>query len=286
MKANQYRAEVARRNVLLEDTRVLVRGGGDLASGVVHRLHRSGVQVLVIELPQPTVIRRAVAFAAALFEGTLEIEGVVGQRTHSLEEATQVLRKGNVPVLADPEGETISRWHPDVVVDAILAKRNLGTRIDDAPIVIALGPGFAAGVDAHAVIETQRGHYLGRVILEGSAAPDTGVPGNVMGYTTQRVIRAPRSGVWRGERAIGDAVRAGEIVATIQGERVVAPISGVLRGMLADGTQATEGMKAGDVDPRGVRDHCFTISDKALAIGGGVLEAMLFLGRRLPAEHS
>jgi xanthine dehydrogenase accessory factor len=286
MEAHHSRTRVARRSVLLEETRVLVRGGGDLASGVVHRLHRSGAQVLVIELPQPTVIRRAVAFAAVLFEATLEIEGVVGQRTDSLEGAAQVLRQGNVPVLADPHGETISKWRPDVLVDAILAKRNVGTRIDDAAIVIALGPGFVAGVDAHAVIETQRGHYLGRVILEGSAAPDTGVPGNVMGYTTQRVIRAPRSGTWRGERAIGDAVRAGDIVAKIQGERVVAPISGVLRGLLADGIQVTEGMKAGDIDPRGVRDHCFTISDKALAIGGGVLEAMLFLGRRLPAEHS
>lgn len=271
---------------MLEETRVLVRGGGDLASGVVHRLHRSGAQVLVIELSRPTVIRRAVAFAAALFEGTLEIEGVVGQRIDSLEEVAQVLRKGNVPVLADPQGETISQWRPDVVVDAILAKRNLGTGIGDAPIVIALGPGFVAGVDAHAVIETQRGHYLGKVLLEGSAAPDTGVPGNVMGYTTQRVIRAPRSGVWRGERVIGDDVRAGDIVAKIQGERVVAPISGVLRGLLANGIQVTEGMKSGDIDPRGVRDHCFTISDKALAIGGGVLEAMLYLGCRLSAEHS
>jgi xanthine dehydrogenase accessory factor len=268
---------------LLEEIQVLVRGGGDLASGVVFRLHRAGMQVMVIELAQPTVIRRAVAFAAAVFQGVVEIEGVVGRRVDSIEQAVRVLQQGEIPVMVDPQGQSISRWHPDVVVDAILAKRNVGTSIGDAPTVVALGPGFEAGVDAHAVVETQRGHYLGRVLLEGSAAPDTGVPGAVMGYTVERVLRAPRSGSLLAAMQIGHQVRAGDAVARVAGEPVVARIDGVLRGLLADGLSVTEGMKVGDVDPRGIRDHCFTISDKALAIGGGVLEAILLLRRRLPA---
>jgi len=264
---------------LLEEIRVLVRGGGDLASGVIYRLHRAGMQVMVIELAQPTVIRRAVAFATAVFEGAVEIEGVVGRRVDSVDQAVRVLQEGEIPVVVDPRGQTISQWHPDVVVDAILAKRNVGTSIKDAPTVVALGPGFVAGVDAHAVVETQRGHYLGRVLLEGSAAPNTGIPGEVMGYTVERVLRAPRSGSLLGSMQIGDHVRAGDAVAHVAGEPVGAPIDGVLRGLLADGLSVKEGMKVGDVDPRGIRDHCFTISDKALAIGGGVLEAILLLQR-------
>jgi len=265
---------------VLEDVRVLVRGGGDLASGVVYRLHRSGMQVMVTELPQPTVIRRVVAFASALYEDALEIEGIVGRRVSSLEKAQASLAARDVPVLADPEGKVISEWSPDVLVDGILAKRNLGTKITDAPIVIGLGPGFVAGVDVHAVIETKRGHYLGRVILEGSAAPDTGVPGAVMGYSVERLVRAPCSGVFRGERQIGDEVREGEVVGHVDGAPVVAGITGVLRGLLADGLTVRKGLKIGDVDPRGVKEHCFAISDKALAIGGGVLEAILYLRRK------
>ncbi len=267
---------------LLKDIKVLVRGGGDLATGVIHRLHRAGMQVLVVELPQPTVIRRAVAFASAVLEGEVEIEGIIGRRVDSLEAALQALATAAVPVMVDPDGETIAQWHPDVVVDAILAKRNLGTRMDDAPIVIALGPGFEAGTDAHAVIETNRGHYLGRVIMKGRAAPDTGIPGQVMGYTQERVLRAPRPGVLKGYRSIGDSVTAGESVAQVDGESVIAGIDGVLRGLLADGLTVTRGMKVGDVDPRGIREHCFTVSDKALAIGGGVLEAILYLSQKPP----
>jgi xanthine dehydrogenase accessory factor len=268
---------------LIAGIRVLVRGGGDLASGVVYRLHRAGMQVMVTELAQPTVIRRAVAFASAVFEDEVEIEGVVGRRVDSLEQALQVLQQGEIPVVVDPGGQTIRRWRPDVLVDAILAKRNLGTSMADAPTVVALGPGFVAGVDAHAVVETQRGHYLGRVLLQGSAAPDSGVPGEVRGYTAERVLRAPRAGSLWGSKHIGDQVRAGDAVAQVAGDPVVSQIDGVLRGLLADGLSVTKGMKVGDVDPRGVRDHCFTISDKALAIGGGALEAILFLRRGLSA---
>lgn len=260
---------------------MLVKGGGDLASGVVHRLHRAGLKVMVTELPQPTVIRRAVAFAAAMHEDAVEIEGVVGRRAVSMGEALLSLEEDEVPVLSDPEGEMVFQWRPNVLVDGIMAKRNIGTKINDAPVVIALGPGFVAGVDVHAVIETKRGHHLGRVILEGSAAPDTGIPGEVMGYALERVLRAPSGGIFRGERRIGERVEAGEVVAYIGSSPVVAGISGVIRGLLADGLVVSEGMKVGDVDPRGVKEHCFTISDKARAIGGGVLEAAFYLWGKL-----
>ena len=274
---------------MLEEYKILVKGGGDLASGVIYRLFRAGFQVMVTELPQPTVIRRAVAFAAAVFEDVVEIEGVVGRRADSLKQALPVVAEREVPVVVDPLGESISRWRPDALVDATLAKRNLGTTIGDAPIVVGVGPGFVAGVDVHAVVETKRGHYLGRVLLGGAAIPDTGIPGEVLGYTTERVLRAPCSGTLRGEKRIGDKVLAGETTALVDGEPVIAEIDGVLRGLLADGLDVTDGMKVGDIDPRGIRDHCFTISDKALAIGGGVLEAILYIqrlsgGQRPPAD--
>jgi xanthine dehydrogenase accessory factor len=262
---------------LLEEISVLVKGGGDLATGVVHRVHRAGLRVMVTELTRPTVIRRAVAFAAAMQEDVVEIEGVVGRRVASVEEALLASQRGEIPVLADPHGEFVAQWRPVVLVDAIMAKRNTGTTIDDAPLVIGLGPGFVVGHDVHAVIETKRGHCLGRVIHEGSAASDTGVPGEVKGYSVERVLRAPSAGVFRGEKSIGDEVTAGDVVAHVDGSPVRARIDGVVRGLLADGLVVGEGMKAGDIDPRGVREHCFTISDKARAIGGGVLEAIFYL---------
>lgn len=267
---------------MLENILVVIKGGGDLATGVAHRLHRAGMQVVVTELAQPTVIRRAVAVASAVYEGQVEVEGMVARLVASDDEIRAALALGQVPVVIDPQGEVITRLRPTVVVDAIMAKRNTGTRITDAPIVIGLGPGFTAGVDVHAVIETNRGHNLGRVILSGSAEPNTGIPGPTMGYTIERVLRAPCEGLFKGERRIGDPVEAGEVVASVAGQPVVANISGVLRGLLADGVLVRAGMKVGDVDPRGVREHCFTISDKARAIGGGVLEAILYLLRTAP----
>lgn len=265
---------------MLDDINVLVKGGGDLASGVVHRLHRSGMQVMVTELPQPTVIRRAVAFAAAMYEDVVEIEGVVGRRAASFGEALALLERNEVPVLSDPQSDVVLQWRPEVVVDGIMAKRNTGTKMSDAPIVIGLGPGFAAGTDVNAVVETERGHNLGKVLLEGAAAPDSGIPGEVMGCTVERVLRAPCAGSFRSSACIGDEVQTGETVAYVGESPVVAGISGVLRGMLADGLIVRERMKVGDIDPRGVVDACFTISDKARAIGGGVLEAILYLRRR------
>ncbi len=273
---------------MLEDILVVIKGGGDLATGVVHRLHRAGMPVVVTELAQPTVIRRAVAVASAVYEGLVEVEGLVARlvKADGDPKGFDLKPLGSwdwVPVVVDPRGELISRLRPTVVVDAIMAKRNTGASITDAPIVIGLGPGFTAGVDVHAVIETNRGHNLGRVILSGGAEPDSGVPGPTMGYTHERVLRAPCQGIFQGQRRIGDAVEAGEAVASVAGQPVVAKIPGVLRGLLADGLSVRAGMKVGDVDPRGVREHCFTISDKARAIGGGVLEAVLYLLRTL--EH-
>ncbi len=266
---------------MLEDILVVIKGGGDLATGVVHRLHRAGLTVVVTELAQPTVIRRAVAVASAVYEGQVEVEGLVARLAEGDQEIRAALAGSRIPVVIDPRGEVITRLRPTAVVDAIMAKRNTGTSITDAPIVIGLGPGFTAGLDAHAVIETNRGHHLGRVILSGSAEPHTGVPGPTAGFTAERVLRAPCEGTFTGQRRIGDAVEAGQVVASVAGQPVVAKISGVLRGLLADGLTVKAGMKVGDVDPRGVREHCFTISDKARAIGGGLLEAILYLLSRL-----
>jgi xanthine dehydrogenase accessory factor len=264
----------------LRDWITVVKGGGDLGTGVVYRLHRAGLRVLVTELPQPLVIRREVALATAVHQGVIEVEGMVGRRVGSDQEIARVWQEGGIPVLVDPQAAVVQRLCPSVLVDAIMAKKNLGTRIDDAPIVIALGPGFVAGRDAHAVIETQRGHYLGRAIYKGAPAPNTGVPGSTRGVTTERVLRAPRAGRFEAVCQIGDRVGAGQVVAHVDGAPVRAAIDGVVRGLLADGLDVRAGLKVGDVDPRGVVEHCFHISDKALAVGGGVLEAVLFLGRQ------
>jgi len=261
--------------VLGKTVRVVVKGGGDLASGVAWRLWNSGFQVVITEVAQPTAIRRAVAFAEAVWEGETVVEGVRARRVSGADEAKAAWSQGILPVVVDPTARIAAELRADVVVDAILAKRNLETCITDAPVVIALGPGFTAGVDAHAVIETMRGHHLGRVIWDGQALPNTGTPAEVGGEGERRVIRAHRAGSFRGVRAIGDFVQEGDMVAEIDGEPVPARLRGVLRGLLHDGLTVHSGMKVGDVDPRAEREHCFTVSDKALAIAGGVLEAIL-----------
>jgi len=261
------------------DIRVVVKGGGDLGTGVAHRLHRAGMRIIITELSKPLVIRRAVAFATAIYSGVIGVEGVRARRVGSFEEASAAQEKGEIPLLIDPQAQVVARWEPEVLVDAIMAKRNTGTKITDAPLVIGLGPGFEAGSDVHAVVETARGHNLGRVILSGSAEPDTGVPGEVAGYTFQRVLCAPSAGTFQAVLRIGDRVEAGATVGYVGSQPVRAAIGGVLRGIVADGVEVVEGMKLGDVDPRGLVEYCFTISDKARAIGGGVLEAILYLGR-------
>lgn len=256
--------------------KVLIRGAGDLATGTALRLYRAGMQVVMTDLPKPTAIRRTVSFSEAIRLGSVQVEGVTA-RLAAAEEAEEILSRGEIPVLADPQCLCREVLKPQVLVDAILAKRNLGTTIEDAPVVIALGPGFTAGVDCHAVVETMRGHYLGRVILSGAAQPNTAVPGLIGGYAGERVLRAPADGVFRGGLEIGSPVRAGDVAGYVGEAPMVCTIDGILRGLLADGIQATKGMKAGDVDPRCCRDHCFCASDKALAVGGGVLEAILQL---------
>jgi len=254
---------------------VVVKGGGDLGTGVAYRLKKAGFPVVVLEQAAPTAIRRRVAFAQAVFDGTTTVERVTARLVQDVGQVERVLAQGEVPVLVNREGETLRLLRPRILVDATLCKRNPATRIGDAAFVVGLGPGFVVGVHAHAVVETQRGHYLGRVYWEGSAAPDTGEPGVIAGKSKTRVLRAPASGRFQGIKEIGDRVAEGDVVARVAGKPIRAPFDGVLRGLLADGLSVFEGMKVGDVDPRGIVEHCFAISDKALAVGGGVLEAIL-----------
>jgi xanthine dehydrogenase accessory factor len=265
---------------MMEREVVVVKGGGDLASGVIARLVRIGRPVIVTELPQPTFVRRTVSFGAAIYEGEIIIEELAARRVSSPDEALATLAAGAIPVLADPDGAVIRRLHPGAVVDAIMAKYSTGTTLEDAPQVIALGPGFTAGVDCHAVVETNRGHNLGRVLWQGGAEPNTGVPGEIGGKSRERVLRAPAAGHLMPQVEIGATVTAGTVIATVAGKAVTAPFSGVLRGLLHPAVAVTAGMKIGDLDPRAAPIHCFTISDKALAIGGGVVEALLTAHRR------
>ncbi|MDO4567896.1 MAG: selenium-dependent molybdenum cofactor biosynthesis protein YqeB [Clostridia bacterium] len=257
---------------------VLIKGAGDIASGIALRLHRCGFDIVMTETAQPSAIRRTVCFSEAVRCTTARVEDVTARLALSCAEALQVVAAGDIAVLVDPNAECVAALSPKVVVDAILAKRNLNTRITDADIVIAIGPGFHAGADCHAVIESNRGHALGRVILSGAAEANTGVPGDIGGYTVQRVLRAPADGEFTALRSIGDTVHAGDAVASVEGNPVLSEIDGILRGLLPTGQRVRAGMKCGDVDPRCRPEHCYTASDKALSIGGGVLEAILTLG--------
>jgi xanthine dehydrogenase accessory factor len=260
---------------VFDDVRVVIRGAGDLATGVAARLWRAGFRLVLTELEQPLAIRRSVALSEAIYDGETRVEDLTARRVSSWPEIEKAWAEGVIPVVVDATGRTLAMVKPQVVVDAILAKRNLGTQLRDAPLVIGLGPGFTAGVDVHAVVETNRGHYLGRVLWSGSAQPDTKVPGLVNEVGRERVIYAPVAGVFRHQQTIGAAVNPGEVVGWIDQTPVAAPIAGILRGLLHDGVRVEGATKIGDVDPRGVVDHCWTISDKALALGGGVLEAVL-----------
>jgi xanthine dehydrogenase accessory factor len=255
--------------------KVLVRGGGDLASGVAWRLHQCGFKVCIAEIEQPMAVRRKVSFCEAVYDGETIVEGVKGLLIRYPQEASKIWEQGHVPVLVDPRAESRLVTKLDVFVDAILAKKNLGTSISDAPLVIALGPGFEVGKDAHYVVETNRGHNLGRLLSSGSAEPDTGLPGPVQGVTTARVLRAPLAGIWQNTLDIGDLVERGDIVGNVGGQPVSARIGGVLRGLIRPGIRVSEGLKIGDIDPRGVNRFCYTISEKALAIAGGVLEGIM-----------
>lgn len=256
---------------------VVIRGAGDIASGIALRLYRAGVRLVLTELPNPTAVRRTVCFSEAVRLGEVQVEGIVARLAHTPEEALALANQRVIPVLADPDGACIPLLKPDAVVDGILAKENLGTNKSMAPVVIAVGPGFTAGIDCHAAVETMRGHTLGRVMYKGSTMPNTGVPGNIGGYTVERVLRAPASGIFQSCIKIGAQVKVGDVAATINGQPMLCTIDGCLRGLLQDGIEVYEGMKCGDIDPRCKPEHCLSVSDKALAVGGGVLEALLHL---------
>jgi xanthine dehydrogenase accessory factor len=265
---------------------IVVRGAGDLATGVILRLFRSGFRVAALEIAAPTAIRRTVAFSEAVYDGEARVEGQLARRAWSASEAMDSMRGGIVPIIVDPLCECLSALSPIALVDAILAKRNLGTTPSMAPIVVALGPGFEAPRDAHAVVETNRGHHLGSVIREGSVEPDTGIPGIIGGRGVERVVHAPAAGVVEALREIGDRVAAGDPILAlcdpIEGSRVVvhSALDGTLRGLIRPGIAVRAGLKVADVDPRGETAHCFSVSDKARAVAGGVLEAILGFGGR------
>ena len=273
---------------------VLIKGAGDLATGVAHRLYRAGFKVVMTEQEAPTVIRRPVSFARAVFEGEAEVEGVRARRIRgsvSSREDQNEKQKGNevvnnifalldqgiVPVVIDPHLQIRPYLKPDIFVEATLSKKNTGVSPDLAPLVIALGPGYHAGRDVHAVVETSRGHDLGRVIYSGETIANDGMPGLVAGYSTERLLRSPGAGRFKSEVKIGDPVRAGQVVGFAGDEVVKAKIGGVVRGLIQEGLAVRPGMKIGDIDPRARREYCFTISDKARSVGGGVLEAILAL---------
>jgi len=271
------------------DSLVLLRGGGDLGTGVACRLVRAGYRVVVLESEAPRAVRRRVAFAEAVFEGVVTVEGVTARKVDANEAAAAVSGRQEspgrgrdrmpwVPVVVDPEGVCLGDLKPDVVVDARMAKRNLGSRPDDAPLTVALGPGFVAGSDVDLVIETKRGHSLGTVIEEGAALPNTGVPGRVGGAAARRLLTSPADGEFSSSGSIGDIVLEGDEVASVAGKPVVAAVGGIVRGLIADGLSVREGEKVGDVDPRGSEIDPGAISDKARAVGGAVLEALLSRG--------
>ncbi len=274
--------------MLFEECLVCIRGGGDLASGAAYRLCRTGFPVVILELPHPLVIRRAVSFAEAVYAGQAEVEGVEASLVSSTDKAAAAARSGLVAVMVDSPGSAIPELKPTVLLDGRMLKSGAADVTPGlASLVVALGPGYVAGRDCHAVIETNRGHDLGRVLWQGQAQEDTGIPGAVLGRTAERVLRAPAAGCVQSVVRIGDSVTRGQLIATVRSTTVRAPFDGVVRGLLHEDVPVPAGFKIGDVDPSGVRRHCFTISDKALAVGGGVLEAILsapqihdHLGRR------
>ncbi|UCD71634.1 MAG: EF2563 family selenium-dependent molybdenum hydroxylase system protein [Syntrophobacterales bacterium] len=259
----------------LIDLLILVRGAGEMATGVAHTLWQSHFRVWMTEIPQPLAVRREVSFCEAIYEGEKQVKGVVAKYIKAADEIKQIWKEGMIPLLIDPQAKSREILRPHVLVDAIVAKRNLGTNITDAPLVIGLGPGFTAGRDVHVVVETQRGHDLARLIFEGEAEPNTGIPGEISGYSEERVLRAPVEGIFSANKRIGEQVKEGDVVATVRGLPVKARVSGVLRGILRDGTRVNERMKAGDIDPRGKKAYCYSISDKARSVASGVLKTIL-----------
>ena len=269
----------------IRSTKILIRGAGDLASGIAHRLCRSGFRVCLIDTDTPMAVRRMVSFSEAIYDGEKTIEGITAVHISQPEEILPVWQNGQIPLLIDPANKTRHFLKPHVLIDAIIAKRNLGTDKSNAPLVIGMGPGFNAGADVHVVIETNRGHNLGKLIFEGPAERNTGVPGTIGGFNIERVLRAPCAGIFKSQKDIGYLVAKGEQIAQVSGVPILSKIDGIIRGMLRDNTPVTNGMKVGDVDPRGDIRLCPTISDKARSLGGAAIEAILSqLPEHLPAQ--
>lgn len=254
---------------------VCIRGGGDLGSGAALRLHRAGIQVIICELPAPLVVRRSVAFAEAIYSGSIEVEGVTAKRADTRTEIEYDLGHGVIPIVPDPELRLLEWLRADCIVDARLLKKPQNQPVPDKPLLVGLGPGFTAGIDCHAVVETKRGASLGRVYWYGSGEPDTGVPEMVMGYVEERVLRAPADGIFLSAVKIGDQVVKGARLGEVNGKPLYAAFDGIIRGLIADRVRVTRGMKIGDLDPRLDEQLVEWVSDKALAVGGGVLEAIL-----------
>lgn len=260
----------------LNQTIVGIKGAGDIASGVAVRLKNAGFsRLFMLEVEWPLAVRRTVSFCEAIHNGLAVVEGIVGVLASSMRAVDDAWKRGEIPVILDPQWTFLSSLKPQVLVDAIMAKQNLGTHLADAPLVVGLGPGFTATKDVHKVVETHRGHDLGRVIHNGTAQANTGIPGEIGGHTEARVYRAPTKGTFHSDHRIADRIAAGDVIGGVAGMAVVAKIDGILRGLVRDGTFVQEGVKIGDIDPRACEAHCFSVSDKARAIGGGVLEAIM-----------
>jgi xanthine dehydrogenase accessory factor len=254
---------------------IAIKGAGEMATGVAWRLFQSNFKnIFMMEIKNPIAVRRQVSFCEAVYDVKIVVEGVEATKIFNQDDI-RTAWNSSIPVIVDPDWESIKAIRPHVVIDAIIAKKNLGTNLSEAPLVIGLGPGFEAGRDVHMVIETNRGHNLGRIILNGGAEPNTGAPGIINGYTKERVLRSPCSGIFKSSLSIGTLVKQNDVVGHVDGKPVVAHIDGVLRGQIRNNTTVTEQLKIGDIDPRGNRQHCTTISEKARAIGGSVLEAIL-----------
>lgn len=262
----------------IRENMVIVRGGGDIATGAIQKIYRAGFNVVVLECTKPTSIRRAVCLSEAVYDGKTTVEDLEAVKADSLAEVNKILEEGKIPVIVDEKAEIIKELKPICVVDAILAKKNLGTNIDMAPITIALGPGFEAGKDVDVVVETMRGHNLGRLIFKGKAMENTGTPGEIKGISKERVIYSENSGVLHNIASIGDLVTKGQVLATVGDKDVLATIEGVLRGLIRDNFEVNKGLKIADIDPRkSEKNNCFTISDKARNVGGATLEAVLYM---------
>jgi xanthine dehydrogenase accessory factor len=263
----------------MRDLKIVIKGAGEMATGIACRLFMANFRSLVmLEIPLPISVRRGVAFSEAVYEREKEVESVKAEYAGNIAAIYDVWGRSNIAVSVDPQWSFVKELRPDVVIDAIMAKRNIGTQREEAPLVIGVGPGFAAPGDVHAVVESNRGHNLGKVIYSGSAEPHTGIPGSTMGYTKERVLRAPHGGLVKHSKDIGEEVKKGDLILYVDKSPVFASIDGILRGLIRE-IEVTAQEKLGDIDPSGVKEHCCTVTDKARAIGGGVLEAVMHFSK-------